>query len=73
MSSTAKNQLPLYAPAVKASIGLTPILEDFEELQLSSKKKRSNDDLQLLRLSGFFASAEQCASPAVASGNVTPR
>lgn len=40
-----KHHLPVYATVVKESIGLTPILEDFDDLQLSSTKKHSNDDL----------------------------
>ena len=33
---------------VKASIGLTPILEDFDDLQLSSTKKGAKDDFELI-------------------------
>lgn len=33
---------------LKASIGLTPILEDFNDLQLSSTKKGAKDDFELI-------------------------
>ena len=33
---------------LKASFGLTPILEDFNDLQLSSTKKGAKDDFELI-------------------------
>ena len=35
---------------LKVSIGLTPVLEDFDDLQLSSTKKTTKDDFALKEL-----------------------
>ncbi len=61
----SSNALPAYAPLLKSSIGLTPVLEDLAELQLSSAKRQSRDDSDLIPTtpSQFFLAADNHLTP----------